>query len=118
MVFGDRLKELREEKGVTQKILGKVTNVSDRVIGYYETSNRFPKDEQILKALADYFDVSVDYLIGRTNLRAPENNSYELCGSCYYIRIEGLPPEAIKSIEDYVQLIRLKYENTRKSKRI
>lgn len=117
MVFGDRLKELREEKGITQKFLGKVINVSDRVIGYYESNNRFPKDEQTLKALADYFDVSIDYLVGRTSLRAPENASAEVCKSCYYIRIEGLPPDAIKSIEEYIQLIRLKYETTRRPKR-
>jgi len=41
MAFGDRLKLLREEKGVTQKDIGKLLNISDRVIGYYEQNNRF-----------------------------------------------------------------------------
>lgn len=118
MVFGDRLKELREEKGITQKSLGKMINVSDRVIGYYESNDRFPKDEKTLKALADYFDVSVDYLIGRTSLRTSENHYAEVSESSYYIRIEGLPPEAIKMVEDYVQLIKLKYETSRKLKRL
>ena len=36
--LGDRLRHLREEKGVTQKELGNFINVSDRVVGYYESS--------------------------------------------------------------------------------
>lgn len=64
MRFGDILKQLREEKGITQKELGKYINVSDRVIGYYESNNRFPKDETILINIAKYFNVSLDYLVG------------------------------------------------------
>lgn len=67
MLFGDRLKMLREDKDITQKQLGQIVGVSDRVIGYYESNNRFPKDENTLKALADYFGVSLDYLLGRNN---------------------------------------------------
>lgn len=66
MTFGERMKKLRLEKGITQEKLGNIVGVSDRVIGYYESDDRFPKDELILKKLADYFDTSVDYLLGRT----------------------------------------------------
>ncbi len=69
MRFGDRLRELREERDITQKELGKLVNVSARVIGYYEANDRFPKDENVLKTIADYFNVSVDYLVGRTDIR-------------------------------------------------
>lgn len=65
MLFGDRLRMLREDRDITQKELGQIVGVSDRVIGYYEANNRFPKDENTLKALADYFNVSLDYLLGR-----------------------------------------------------
>lgn len=67
MLFGDRLRLLREDKSITQKELGLVIGVSDRVIGYYESNDRFPKDEDILRKIADYFNVSVDYLLGRTD---------------------------------------------------
>lgn len=67
MLFGDRLKMLREDKDITQKQLGQIVGVSDRVIGYYESNNRFPKDENTLKSLADYFGVSLDYLLGRNS---------------------------------------------------
>lgn len=72
MLFGDRLKLLREDKGITQKELGAIVGVSDRVIGYYESNDRFPKDEYTLKKIADYFDVSADSLLGRIN----EDNLY------------------------------------------
>lgn len=67
MTFGERLKKLRTEKGITQEKLGNIIGVSDRVIGYYEADNRFPKDEILLNKIADYFEVSLDYLLGRTD---------------------------------------------------
>jgi len=117
MVFGDRLKGLREEKGITQKHLGKVINISDRVIGYYESNDRFPKDEIILKRIAEYFDVSVDYLVGRTSLISPQSEYVAEAKSSYSLNIEGLPVEAIKMIEEYIELIRLKYDLNSKFRR-
>ena len=66
MTFGEKLKKLRIEKGITQEKLGQIIGVSDRVIGYYEADNRFPKDDILLTKIADYFNVSLDYLLGRT----------------------------------------------------
>lgn len=75
MSFGERIKKLRLEKGLTQEKLGKLIEISDRVIGYYETDDRFPKDEDILKRIADVFNVSTDYLLGRTD--KPEKDIFE-----------------------------------------
>lgn len=66
MSFGDILKKQRLDKGITQKQLGDIIGISDRVIGYYEANNRFPKEEKIIKDLANLFGVSTDYLLGRT----------------------------------------------------
>lgn len=63
MQFGDRVKQLRESVGMTQAELGKKVGVSDRVIGYYESNNRFPKKQEIIINLAEVFGVSVDYLL-------------------------------------------------------
>ncbi len=68
MTFGRRLRELRKEKGLTQKELGDQLNLADRTIGYYEADEHFP-DEPILHALADFFKVPMDYLLGRSNVR-------------------------------------------------
>lgn len=66
MSFGSKIRALREELSLTQKELGDKLNISARVIGYYESGDRFPKDEGKLNEFADFFNVSVDYLIGRT----------------------------------------------------
>ncbi|MDB8790666.1 helix-turn-helix transcriptional regulator [Romboutsia sp. 1001216sp1] len=67
-MFGKRLKTLRKDFKLTQAQLGKNLNLSQRTISGYENGLRFP-DEQILNSIADYFDVSVDYLLGRTNIK-------------------------------------------------
>jgi len=75
-MFAERLKMLRKKKNLTQKELGVILNISDRVLSYYEAGNRFPSDENTLNAIADYFDVTTDYLLGRTD----EKDVYVLTG--------------------------------------
>ena len=60
-----RLKELRTEKGMTQNEVAKVIGYSSLSYARYEKGEREP-DINTLCKLADYFEVSVDYLIGRT----------------------------------------------------
>lgn len=69
MSFGDRLRDLRVEKNMTQEDLSKKLNVSRATVGRYETNERFP-DKDILKKIADIFDVSLDFLLGRTDNRS------------------------------------------------
>lgn len=64
--FSEVLKELRLEKDVSQKALGKVLDISDRNIRFYESGEHRPDFEGLL-LLADYFQVSLDYLVGRSN---------------------------------------------------
>ena len=64
MTFGARLRELREERNITQKTLGGIIGVSPRMVSFYESGAHFPRDESILLKLADYFGVSTDYLLG------------------------------------------------------
>ncbi len=116
MGFGETLRELREEKGLTQRELGKIINISDRVIGYYEANNRFPKDEYVLKQLADLFGVSLDYLVGRTNKRMPLEEYIAESPEAYDIQLKDLPSEAIQRVKEYVDLMRLKYKPTQGSK--
>lgn len=68
MTFGDKIKKLRLEHDLRQEDLAKIIKVHRATIGKYETNERFP-DKDVLKNLADYFDISVDYLLGRTNNR-------------------------------------------------
>lgn len=64
--FGAHLKALRQDKGITQKQLGIETGTSERGIQNYEMGVRKPTYD-ILLALADYFNVSLDYLTGRSD---------------------------------------------------
>ena len=64
--FPTRLKELREEKGLLSKDFAKIMNVEPATITNWEKGNRFPKDDVLIK-IADYFDCSTDYLLGRTD---------------------------------------------------
>lgn len=70
MTFGQRLRELREERNITQKTLAATLGVSPRMVSFYESGAHFPRDESILLKLADYFRVSTDYLLGYSDVRA------------------------------------------------
>jgi transcriptional regulator with XRE-family HTH domain len=61
-----RIKQLRINKGLTQSDMGKILGITQRAFAFYETGDREP-DLDILVKLADYFDVSVDYILFRVN---------------------------------------------------
>lgn len=61
-----RLKELRKEKGISQLKLAFDLNMNQNTISRYETCEREADYETLIK-FADYFNVSLDYLLGRTN---------------------------------------------------
>lgn len=65
MGFGKRLRELREKKGLTQEVLGKMINQTKANISKYENEKIEPSLE-IIDFLAEYFKVSADYLLGRS----------------------------------------------------
>ncbi|MDE7401419.1 MAG: helix-turn-helix domain-containing protein [Clostridia bacterium] len=64
--FGERLKTLRTEENVSRKQLAEALSVSLRSISYWENNQR-ECDFDTLLAIAEYFSVSVDYLLGRTD---------------------------------------------------
>lgn len=64
--FGERLKLLRLEKKATQKELANYLNIATNAYQNYEYDKR-EMNIKTLTALADYFNVSIDYLIGRTD---------------------------------------------------
>lgn len=68
MEFKDRLKKLRKEFNLTQKELGEKVNLAESTISHYENKIRTP-DSAKLEEFANLFDVSVDYLLCRTNSR-------------------------------------------------
>ena len=68
-MLSKRLTELRKEKGVTQKDMSLLLGITRPAYTAYEMGKRKPDYETIIK-LADYFNVTVDYLLGRTECRS------------------------------------------------
>ena len=68
MSFGKKLRLLREEKKLSQIELSKKLNITNQALSQYELGKRMPDAEMILK-MANFFSVSVDYLLDRTDER-------------------------------------------------
>ncbi len=67
MVIGQRIKELRLEKHVSQATVAKAVGVDKRAVIYWEQEINEPKASYIV-SLAKYFEVSTDYLLGLTDI--------------------------------------------------
>ena len=65
-IFSVRLRELRTERKIKQSVIAEMLDVTDGAISSMETAIRGPSIE-VAYALADYFGVSIDYLVGRTD---------------------------------------------------
>jgi len=63
--FSDRVKELRKAKGMTQREVASALGITERSYQRYEAENN-PNNDTLIK-LADFFDVSADYLLGRSD---------------------------------------------------
>lgn len=70
MTTGERITKLRESRDVLQKELAKAIDVDPVVLNRIEKGKRSARGEEI-KAIADYFNVSTDYLLGRETPKAP-----------------------------------------------
>lgn len=88
-IFRQRMKALRESRGLTQQALGEALNIGKSAIALYETEKRQP-DPDTLKKLAVFFQCSVDYLLGLADTSpavAPGTAS-------------ALPPEIMSFVSD------------------
>lgn len=70
MTTGEILEELRRDAGLTQQQVGDLLHVGNSAVSAYESNKAIPPAEALI-ILADYFNVSIDYLLGRTKLRIP-----------------------------------------------
>lgn len=82
MLFNERLRELRQNKGLSQSQLAEALNISKSAISMYELGRREP-DLETLEGIADFFNVDINYLLGKED------------GSMYY-----LDPEAAEIAQE------------------
>lgn len=64
----DKIRELRKERGMTQKEVAERLGIGGSTMTMYETGRREPNMETLIK-IADFFDVSTDYLLGKTKAK-------------------------------------------------
>lgn len=107
-ILGQRIKDLREENGLTQEDLAKKLGISKSTIGMYETNKRKP-DTTTKEALADLFNVDMDYLYGRSNIKNKTAQIIELASSGVQIPVlgfvrAGYPIYAEENIIDYEEI--------------
>lgn len=110
--LADRLKELRKSKKLTQTELGKILGVGKTTISMYETNNSTPNDEIKMK-ISEYFNVSLDYLLGKTDIKnytEDPNITIALHSDTDY---DDLPKEALDEINNFVEFIKQKYKDKR-----
>lgn len=112
MKFGELLAQLRKEKGILQKELATYLNVTVATISNYEKGVHSPDYETLVK-LADFFDVSTDYLLQRTEYRASINTLnkcllLDFTVSDLLNAIMELDQHNMKALLDYYELLLLR----------
>ena len=108
-MIGERLLDLRKDSDLTQDDLAEILNINKHSISSYEREKSEPPDD-IKIAIAKYFGVSVDYLLGITNNPQP----YEKRTN-FILLPNDFPKDMMNSLKDYAEYLVFKHKN-RKSK--
>jgi transcriptional regulator with XRE-family HTH domain len=111
MVFGERIKQLRTEHQWTQEYVCEKLNISPGALSRYETSMYEPKSLELVKDFANLFGVSTDYLLGKSDIRNPEEYKYA------YNRpkeAEGLSDEEVNDALRFYKEMKKKIEGENK----
>lgn len=95
MNFGERIKQLRLEHQWTQEYVCEKLNISSGALSRYETGMYEPKSLELVKDFAKLFDVSTDYLLGKSDVRNPEDKIKQEFEFAYHKEKEGLTDEEI-----------------------
>ncbi len=115
MNFGQLLTTLREENGIYQKELASYLNVTISTISNYENGIHYP-DLSTLCQIADYFGVTTDYLLGRTNYRYNPQNLNRPLSKDYTVAdlintTLELSPRNVHSMLEYIELLQFRQQS-------
>ena len=109
--FGEHLKEIRVSRNLTQKQLAMMVGSTERGIQRYESGERKPNFDTATK-VADFFDVTVDYLLGNSDVRNPKTTiptdddiKFALFGG-----EKGISDEAYEDVKRFAAFIKDKYK--------
>ena len=112
----NKLKELRKRKGLTQTQVAQYIGISQNNYSYWE-NGKVKIDNDSLQKLADLFDVSVDYLLGREEKKPPENQEgdqlyvpeqYRDVMVAFHEGADNLTQEDIDNVVRYIEFLKAK----------
>lgn len=113
----NRLKFLREEKGLFQSDIAKVLGISVAAVGFYENEKRDMSPDTIIK-LAEYFDVTTDYLLGKSDVRNPGKQIDDILNEAMIgmskEEYEALNETQKKQIRDFAIFVKNRNEGDKK----
>ena len=116
LIFPTRLRHERERLGLMQKEMAQKLDIPPNTYNGYETGKRSPNLE-VAKHISDTLDISVDYLLGRTNERNLKKEKTKLDESIKTIAAHRVNPyediseEGINKLNEYIEMIRMMEQN-------
>ncbi|MCI8470183.1 MAG: helix-turn-helix transcriptional regulator [Clostridia bacterium] len=105
----NRIKELRNEKGLMQSDVAKYIGKSERLVGFYENGERDPNTDTLLK-LSELFDVSVDYILGKSDSKDSKSVNLNDIDIAFASGIRGLNKENQKTLKNIMEGLLAKQE--------
>ncbi len=101
--FPQRLRQLRKEKGITQEALGQYLHYNHTAVANYESGRNQPSFDDLLK-LADYFDVSTDFLLGRSEkFYPPADKLWEKLTVAEFLRLLRQAESSSKTCRSFLE---------------
>lgn len=117
VTIGSRIKALRKKAGLTQEELSKKLQIAKSTLGMYEIDKNEPNSEMLNK-IADFFDVQVDYLLGRTDDPSPPEKKDKPIQGLAFIDggVEELDEEEMDYLKESLELFRRMKERKAKDR--
>ncbi|HZK37478.1 MAG TPA: helix-turn-helix transcriptional regulator [Clostridia bacterium] len=113
-MFSYRLKQLREDLGITQDELAKMLNLTQSTIAYYESGRKMPTLENAI-VITKIFNTSLDYLVGISNCQTfeniKENRISYYANKLFLDDINQLSADSLKELENFIRYLKFKDSN-------
>ena len=111
----NRIKSLRKEFNMGQQELADKIGVAKSTIAMYENGTRKPSIKVLFK-LSDIFNCSIDYILGKSNIRNPNNVELSDLDIAFANGIKGLNKENQETLKNIIDGLLLKQQNEEKNK--
>lgn len=113
MEFKDRLLQLRKELGLTQEEFAEKIGYSRTAISAWEIGRNEPSNSDVIK-IANFFNVSTDYLLGKTEVRNAEEANFQFAFHKDDIDTEGLTKDDIKEALEIYRMLKARENKEKK----